>query len=186
MKKTIILCFLLIILLTSCVQVKKINYTSYSTSFEQTNQDNNLKILDEIYYSSVHINSDKDFDKYVNNLNNMSISSYESIKNADYLTYDDIKREIKFQKNILNLLDKLTVNESCFYSEFAFHNAILYKNTNIKDLINTRIQYIEILSTDIERSSVNTETVLFQIENVTLPLLTAEAEQTRLNFLENF
>lgn len=186
MKKTIVLCIMLIILLTSCVQVKKIDYTTYCTSFNETNQDNNLKILDEVYYSSIYIYSAENFDKYMNNLNNLSISSYESIKNADYLTYDDVEREINFQKNILTLLEKTTISEDYFYSKQAFYYANVYKNTNIKDLIEARIDYFEILSTDIERSSITTETNLFQIENATLPLLNAEAEKTRANFLQNF
>ena len=186
MKKVIILCPILIILLTSCVQVKKIDYTSYSTSFNQTNQDDNSKMLDEIYYSSIYIQSPKDFDNYVNNLDNLSNSSYESVKNADYLTYEDIEREIKFQKDILNLLGKLTISENQFYSEYQFHLATTYKNVNIKKLVETRINYFEVISTDIERSSITTETKLFQIENVTLPLLASEAERTRTDFLENF
>ena len=190
MKKVIILCPILIILLTSCVQVKKIDYTSYSTSFNQTNQDDNSKMLDEIYYSSIYIQSPKDFDNYVNNLDNLSNSSYESVKNADYLTYEDIEREIKFQKDILNLLGKLTVQvrhqRPPAYSEYQFHLATTYKNVNIKKLVETRINYFEVISTDIERSSITTETKLFQIENVTLPLLASEAERTRTDFLENF
>jgi len=186
MKKSLILCFFLIILLTSCVNIRKIDYTSYSTSFNETNQDAKAKMLNEVYYSSVNIYSIEDLDKYINNLNNLSKSSYESVKNADYLTYEDLEREIEFQENILKTLKKLNIPEEIFSSKETFNSAKLYKDTNIPDIIKARINYFEVLSTDIELSSITTETNLYQIEVATLPLLYADAERTRINFLENF
>jgi len=186
MKKLIILCLSSIIFLTSCVQIKKIDYTSYSTSFEQTNQDIYSNTLDNVYFSSVNINSVQDFDKYVTQLNNLSISSYESVKNADYLSYEDIEREIKFQENIITLLKKLTISEDFFYSKDEFEYAKIYKDTNIPNIITARINYFETLATDIDLSSVSTESKLSHIDNGTLPLLNVDAETTRNKFLGNF
>lgn len=186
MKKSMILCLFLIILLTSCVQVKKIDYTTYSTSFIETNQDNNSKLFDDIYFSSVNIYSPKDLCKYINNLNNLSKSSYESIKNADYLSCENIEREIIFQNNILKLLKKLEISKEYFESDSDFNNAKIYKDTNIIDIINARINYLEILLGDIECSSISTKTALYQLDNVTLPLLIAEAEKTYASFSQSF
>ncbi|MBQ7667816.1 MAG: hypothetical protein IJS47_00620 [Clostridia bacterium] len=184
MKKTILLCFMLIILLTSCVHVKKIDYISNSTSFVKTNQDGSEKIFNEIYYSSININSVEDLDKYITNLDNLSILSYESIKNADYITEEDLNREITYQKNILKVLKNLKISHSLFKNDAAYENAKTYVKTNISDLVKTRINYFEIISKDIDRSSISTLTMLSQIESATLPILTANAEKTRALFLE--
>jgi len=183
MKKTIFLSLFLTILLTSCMQVKKIDYTNYSTSFEKTNQDDNTNILDEIYYESVHINSIEDFDKYITNLNNLSLSSYEYIKNNADITEDDVNREINFQKEILTLLKKLTINKNLFDSNEALKSAKIYKNTNIPDIIEARIDYLKLLLSDINRSYIDTKTNLEQIENAVLPLLNSNANITRNKFI---
>ena len=186
MKKTIILCFMLIILLCSCVHIKKIDYTFNSTSLNKTNQDGNEKILNEIYYSSINLYSIEDYDKYITNLNNLSNSSYESIKNADYITCEDLERETKFQKNILKTLKNLKFSRNLFNTDESYENAKKYKDVSIPNLIKARINYFEILSADIENLSIMTLTSLSQIENATLPLLSADAEKARAIFLDNF
>ena len=182
--KKILLFFLSIFLLTSCVSIKQIDYTNNSTVLDKANQELYQKLLNDINIKYVYINNITDFDEYLQHLNTLSEISYTYIKNSEKLTEESIEVEIDLQKKIINTLEELYVSKKIFSSEESYKASKDFISDYLVKLIETRLNYLELAINNLTSKSINDSSNMSLIDTASIPNLEAIGHNLREKYLD--
>lgn len=182
--KKILLFFLSVFLLTSCVSVKQIDYTNNSTVLDRANQELYQKLLNDITVKYVYITTIKDFDEYLQHLNTLSEISYIYIKDSEELTEESIEVEIDLQKKIIKALKDLSVSKEIFSSEESYLAAKDFISDYLIKLIETRLNYLELSFNNLSSRSIADSSSMSLIDIATIPNLEATGKNLREKYLD--
>ena len=182
--KKILLFFLSVFLLASCVSVKQIDYTNNSTVLDRANQELYQKLLNDITVKYVYITTIKDFDEYLQHLNTLSEISYIYIKDSEELTEESIEVEIDLQKKIIKTLKDLSVSKEIFSSEESYLAAKDFISDYLIKLIETRLNYLELYFNNLSSRSIADSSSMSLIDIATIPNLEATGKNLREKYLD--
>jgi hypothetical protein len=183
--KKISLFLLSIFLLTSCVTIKQIDYTSNSTAFNKSNQELYLKLLNDINVKYVYLTNITEFDEYLQHLNILSETSYNYIKDFENLTEENIDVEIDLQEKIIKTLKELSIDEKLFSSSQNYQAAKKFITEYLIKLVETRLDHLQLIKQNLTTPSIDTSSNISLIELATIPNLESIGENLRSLYLNN-
>jgi hypothetical protein len=185
MRKILLFSILCLVLLTSCVQVRTLDYTNNSTSFDKANQELYLKLLNDINIKYVYLTTITDFDEYLTHLNSLSEISYNYIKDFENLTEESIDIEIDLQKKIIKTLKNLSIDKKLFSSTKSYQAAEKFISNYMIKLVETRLDYFELTKNNLKNPSINNSSKMSLIDVATIPNLYSTGENLRNQYLNN-
>lgn len=182
MKKIFLFTFFCI-LLTSCVSIDHINYSDDSTSFDKSNQDIYLNLLNDINIKYVYIKNISEFDEYLTHLNTLSEISYKYIKDSEKITEENISNEIDLQKKIIKTLKDFSLDKNIFDNETAYQAGKDFISEYLIKLIEARLDYLELTLNTLENNSISERTNRALIDSATIPNIESKKESLREKYL---
>ena len=171
------------VLLTSCVSVKQISYLNNSTSFDKSNQEIYLKLLNDINTKYVYINNLTEFDEYLSHLNTLSEFSYNYIKDSEKISEKNISIEIDLQKKILRTLKNFSVKKELFASEDAYNAGKKFISEYLIKLIDTRLNYLEIILENMENNTSSSKSHKEILNSAPIPNIELKKDLLSNNYL---
>ena len=183
MKKLFLFTFICAIL-TSCVSLNHINYSNNSTSFDKSNQEIYLKLLNDIKIKYVYIKNVTDFDEYLTHLNTLSEISYNYIKDSEKISEENISIEIDLQEKIIKTLKDFSVDKKIFDDENSYIAGKEFISEYLIKLIETRLTYLELTLNNLENNSISSESNKKLIDSATIPNIESKRESLRNSYLD--